>query len=266
MALCAPGTTVIPWMYEESTGRITNHRNSQMSHYEKAPITEALIDIRVELSTELRFEDLHAIRKHVSKDYPQEETRNLAEGTIQFAPAMQASVQQKPWGLLFRNEAKNQVLQARLDGFTFSRLEPYETFEKLRGEARRLWDIYRELMRPKRVTRVAVRYINQLNIPGMTVEPEDYLNTYPHVSDQLPPELRNFGPYLMRLPMHQGDLKGTLVINEATVSIVLDFDLHVDDPPVTTEQELWSFFDRLRERKNAYFEACITDKTRELIR
>jgi len=237
-------------MYEESTGRITNHRNSQMSHYEKAPITEALIDIRVELSTELRFEDLHAIRKHVSKDYPQEETRNLAEGTIQFAPAMQASVQQKPWGLLFRNEAKNQVLQARLDGFTFSRLEPYETFEKLRGEARRLWDIYRELMRPKRVTRVAVRYINQL------------------------PELRNFGPYLMRLPMHQGDLKGTLVINEAmtpakspdTVSIVLDFDLHVDDPPVTTEQELWSFFDRLRERKNAYFEACITDKTRELIR
>src|SRR5947208_249791 len=88
------------WM-KRCAGRITNHRNSQMSHYEKAPITEALIDIRVELSTELRFEDLHAIRKHVSKDYPQEETRNLAEGTIQFAPAMQASVQQKPWGLLF---------------------------------------------------------------------------------------------------------------------------------------------------------------------
>jgi uncharacterized protein (TIGR04255 family) len=245
-----------------------------MPHYEKAPITEALIDIRVELSSDLRFEDLHAIGKHVSKDYPQEETRTLGEGMIQFGPALQASAQQKPWGLLFRNEAKNQVLQVRLDGFTFSRLEPYETFEKLRDEARRLWDLYRELMRPKRITRVAVRYINQLNIPGTTVEPEDYFNTYPHVSGKLSPELRNFGPYLMTLPMHQDDLKGMLVINEAmtppkspdTISIVLDFDLYVENPPIITEQELWSFFDRLRERKNTYFEACITDKTRELIR
>jgi len=245
-----------------------------MPHYEKAPITEALIDIRVELSVDLRFEDLRAIKRHISSDYPHEETRNLAEGIIQFGSAVQASAQQKPWGLVFRNDSKNQVLQVRLDGFTFSRLEPYETFESLRDEARRLWDIYRELMRPKKVTRVAVRYINQLNIPGITVEPADYLNTYPHVSDRLPPELRNFGPYLLRLPMHQDDLKGILVINEAmtapkipdAISIVLDFDLYVENPPVTTEPELWSFFDRLRERKNTYFEACITDKTRELIR
>ena len=245
-----------------------------MPHYEKAPITEALIDIRVELSSDLRFEDLHAIRKHVSKDYPQEEIRNLGEGVIQFGSALQASAQQKPWGLLFRNESKNQALQVRLDGFTFSRLEPYETFEKLRDEARRLWDIYRDVMRPKKVTRVAVRYINQLNIPGGTVEPEEYLNTYPYVSRDLAPELRNFGPYLMRLPMHQDDLKGILVINQATtppklpgtISIVLDFDLYVENPPVTTEQGLWSFFDQLRERKNTYFEACITNRTRELIR
>lgn len=244
-----------------------------MPHYKNAPITEALIDIRVELSGELRFEDLNAIRKHIGSDYPREETRTLAEGILQFGPAVQASAQQKPWGLLFKNEVQNQVVQVRLDGFTFSRLEPYETFESLRDEARRLWNIYRELMRPRRITRVAVRYINQLNIPGNTVEPEEYLNTYPQISGTLPSELRNFGPYLMRLPMHQEDLKGILVINEAmtppklpnTISIVLDFDLFVENPPVTTEQELWSFFDRLRERKNTYFEASITDKTRELI-
>jgi uncharacterized protein (TIGR04255 family) len=245
-----------------------------MPHYEKAPITEALIDIRVELSSEFRFEDLQAVRKHVSSDYPQEETRNLAEGIIQFGPSLQASAQQKPWGLMFRNESNNQVLQVRLDGFTFSRLAPYEDFEHLRDEARRLWDIYRELVRPKRTTRVAVRYINQLNIPGASVQPEDYLNIFPHVSNKLPPELRDFGPYSMSLRMYQHDLKGFLLLNEVmtppklpnTISIVLDFDLYVETPPVTNEQELWSFFDRLRERKNLYFEECITDKTRELIR
>lgn len=245
-----------------------------MPHYQRAPITEAIIDIRVELSSDLRFEDLQAIKKHVSSDYPKEETSNLAEGIIQFAPTLQASAQQKPWGLVFRNENNNQVLQVRLDGFTFSRLPPYEHFEQLKNEARRLWDIYRELVRPKAITRVAVRYINQLNIPGTSVEPEDYLNVFPHVSNKLPPELRDFGPYSMSLRMYQHDLKGFLLLNEVmtppklpnAISIVLDFDLYVDAPLVTNEQELWALFDKLRERKNLYFEECITDKTRELIR
>jgi len=164
-------------------------------------------------------------------------------------------------------------VQDRLDGFSFSRLEPYEDFDKLKSEARRLWNIYREVARPTKVTRLAVRYINQLNLPGNKVEPEDYLNAYPYVSERLPDELRSIGPFLMNLQLLQDDLKGVLVFNQAlaapkkpdTVSIVLDFDLSVSDPPVTNEQELWEFFERLRQRKNEYFEAFITDKTRELI-
>lgn len=244
-----------------------------MPHYSKAPITEALIDIRAELSTPVLFEDLHAIRSQVHSDYPHEETRNRAEGVFQFGESLQASAQQKPWGLMFRNEAKNQVLQVGLSGFTFSRLEPYEDFEHLRDEARRLWDIYRQAAHPKKVTRIAVRYINQLNLPGPSVEPQDYLNIFPQVSDKLPPELRDFGAYFMSIALFQSDLKGVLSLREAiappkipdTISIVLDLDLYVEAPQVTDEHELWAFFDRLRDRKNVYFEACITDKTRELI-
>jgi uncharacterized protein (TIGR04255 family) len=244
-----------------------------MAHYNKAPITEALIDIRVKLASELRFEDLQAVRKHVISDYPREETHNLGQAMLQFGQSVQASAQQKPWGFIFRNENNTQVLQTRLDGFTFSRLEPYEDFEHLRDEARRLWDIYRELVRPKKVTRIAVRYINQLNLPGVRVEPEDYLKTFPHLSEDLPKELQDFGPFLMSLRVPQPDLGGLLVINEAgtppkrpgTVSIILDLDLSVENPAVGDEDELWSLFQKLRERKNLYFEACITAKTRELI-
>jgi uncharacterized protein (TIGR04255 family) len=195
---------------------------------------------------------------------------------IQFGPAVQASAKQTPLGMGFWNKNNNQVLQVRLDGFTFSRLEPYEDFERLRDEARRLWNIYREVVRPKRVTRVAVRYINQFNIPTKAerIEPEDYFYTFPQISKKLPPNFRDFGPYLMSLRMNQDDLKGVLVLNQAmtpprlpeTISIVLDFDLYIEHPPITDEQDLWAVFDRLRERKNLYFEACITDKARELIR
>jgi uncharacterized protein (TIGR04255 family) len=242
-----------------------------MPHYNRAPITEALIDIRTETS-QLRFEDLRALKRHLS-DYPTEETRTLGEFKFQFGQEVQAASHQKPWALLFRNQENNQVVQFRLDGITFSRLEPYEDWEHLSSEARRLWDIYRKAVGVQKIVRIAVRYINLFKLPGDSVEPEEYLNIFPQVPQKLPRELRNFGPFSMSLPMHQPDLKGILVINERNapqaepgiVPIVMDLDLYVDNPPVGNEEELWAFFERLRERKNLYFEASITDKTRELI-
>lgn len=247
-----------------------------MPHYDHAPITEALIDIRVELAPEVRFEDLQALRQHFASDYPREDTRSVAEALVQFGPAVHASAKQTPLGLGFWNSSNNQVVQVRLDGFTFSRLQPYEDFDRLRDEARRLWNIYRDVIRPRRITRVAVRYINLFNIPvepGGRIELEDYFYTFPQISEKLPPDLQDFGPYLINLRMYQHDLNGFLVLNQAmrvpkspeTISIVLDFDLYVENPPTTDEQTLWMFFDKLRERKNLYFEACITDKARELI-
>jgi len=55
------------------------------------------------------------------------------------------------------------------------------------------------------------------------------------------------------------------LVGQDFVPIILDFDLYVDNPPVDAEEDLWAFFEELRKRKNLYFEACITDKTRRLI-
>jgi len=242
-------------------------------HYKNAPITEALIDIRVELPAEFGFEQLQGIKSLVASEYPREETFTMAMATISFDPEVQASTQHKRMGLKLWSVGDKQVFQARLDGFTFSRLEPYETWERLRDEARRLWDIYRGFAKPTRIKRVAVRYINQLNFPGERVEPQDYFKTFPSLTPDLPEELRDFGPFVMTLHLGQPDLRGTLVINEAsaqpkrpdTLSIILDIDLFVEQPEITDEESLWGFFQRLRDRKNLYFEACITDRTRELI-
>jgi uncharacterized protein (TIGR04255 family) len=245
-----------------------------MPHYNRAPITEALIDIRVEPSTPLKLEDFHPLKARLP-DYPKEETRNLNAVTIQFGAGISQTTAQQPWALVLRNAENNQVVQFSLNGFTFSRLEPYQDWEHLRDETKRLWDIYAGLAKPKNITRIAVRFINVFKFPGERVEPDEYLNIFPEVSRGLRPELRDFGPFSMRLPFPQQDLKGVLVINQGNgipqpgagiIPIILDLDLFVDNPVVANEEELWSLFEKLRVRKNEYFEASITDKTRELIR
>ena len=243
-------------------------------HYDKAPITEALIDIQVALPSNFTFEQLRGIKQHISSEYPREQIRGLGQAQFIFGTEAKAETKQQEWGLMWFSQDERQVFQAHLSGFTFSRLEPYETWERLRDEARRLWNIYQSYVKPAVINRVSVRYLNQFNFPNVRIDPEDYLNTYPHLSPHLPEQLRDFGPFSMSLNIPQPDLGGTLLINEAlagrqriqnTVPVILDLALFVESPKIATEPDLWNLLERLRERKNLYFEACITDKTRELI-
>ncbi len=242
-------------------------------HYGRAPITEALIDIKVELSSEVDVTLLKNLANELSADYPREETRTMASAHFVFSSEVRAETEQKELGFARFSKDGKHVVQFRLDGFTFSRLEPYDTWEHLQHQAKALWSRYRDATKPKKITRIAVRYINQFNFPGPSIDLEEYLNIFPEISKRLPAPLRDMGPFAMAIQMPQPDLEGTLIINEAivnpkaenTIAIILDLDLFVVNPNVPNDDALWALFERLRTRKNEYFEAFITPKTRRLI-
>jgi uncharacterized protein (TIGR04255 family) len=78
----------------------------------------------------------------------------------------------------------------------------------------------------------------------------------------------------MQLHILQEDLRGMLILNQALVppphpnmaSVLLDIDLFREVDVPANEDDLWTFFERLRQRKNEIFEACITEPMKELIR
>lgn len=64
-----------------------------------------------------------------------------------------------------------------------------------------------------------------------------------------------------------------LVINQAivppptpdVVSIILDLDLFREGDIPSNEIDIWHILEQMHEHKNIAFEACITERTRELI-
>ena len=48
------------------------------------------------------------------------------------------------------------------------------------------------------------------------------------------------------------------------MSLLLDIDVSRMDELPQNDEGLWAFVDRIREYKNMIFEACITDRAREL--
>jgi uncharacterized protein (TIGR04255 family) len=239
--------------------------------YSRSPLTEAVIDLRVKPADQITVETLSEIQAGREKEYPTREERIFVKG--QFTTNLDeppASGNRSHIGFSFISKDKRQVVQARLDGFTFSRLAPYESWEKFQSEARKWWDIYRSIAQPNSIDRVAVRYINRLDIPLPLRDFKDYLRTIPEVSSDLPQGLSGF---FMQIKIPQDDLGGMLVVNEAivpppqpgVVSVLLDIDIFRDTDVPGEDHELWDFFEKLRLRKNEVFEACITEQMKELI-
>jgi uncharacterized protein (TIGR04255 family) len=241
-------------------------------HYPKAPITEALIDIRVELPEGTTVASLAAVQVGLETAYPTKKNRNVTTVQGKFGDQVVATAAAtKHDGYLFMSCDQTQVFQARLDGFTMSRLYPYESWEPFRDEARRLWDVYRSVAKPTKVTRLAVRYINRLDLPFPVADLKVYLRTVPEVSSELP---QNLAGYFMQLQIPQEDIRSSLLINQAIIeparpgvaSVVLDNDIFRSEDLPTDEEGIWDFFEVLRIRKNDVFETSLTDRARELFR
>ncbi|MHC5825617.1 MAG: TIGR04255 family protein, partial [Nostoc sp.] len=126
------------------------------------------------------------------------------------------------------------------------------------------------LTNPKTILRLAVRYINRLDIPLPIGDLKEYLRTFPEVSANLPQGLSG---YFMQLQIPQDNLGAMLVLNETivsppapdVVSVLLDIDIFKERDIPNYEVEIWDFVEQLHNLADEVFEACITERTRELI-
>jgi uncharacterized protein (TIGR04255 family) len=97
-------------------------------YYSKAPITEAIIDFRVVRSSNASLEGLNGLFPKIAVDYPHQDQSFLLEGQLTAGPTVGvgAVANQTLVGYAYSSDDRKQIFQAGLDGFTFSRLAPYD--------------------------------------------------------------------------------------------------------------------------------------------
>jgi uncharacterized protein (TIGR04255 family) len=175
-----------------------------------------------------------------------------------------------PDGFLFTSADGRQIVQARLDGFTLNRLRPYVSWEALREEAREHWQRYRTIVDPEAVTRIALRYINRLEIPVTVTDFKQYVRIVPEIAPGLPQGLAAF---LMRLVVPMERFESTAIITETMeapkderLPFIVDIDVFVERPFSPDDGMIWEVFERLRACKNTVFFESVTEHAKELFR
>jgi len=113
-----------------------------MSKYptlKNAPITEAVFEIIVQLENSFEITTLEKIHDQIKERYPELKKRQYLRTGLDLQD------EDKPVpltpiggtdGFLFRSTTEKKVVQARLDGFAFNKLKPYENWSTFCQEGR----------------------------------------------------------------------------------------------------------------------------------
>jgi uncharacterized protein (TIGR04255 family) len=241
--------------------------------YAKAPIKEAIFDVRVDKVSNLDIDSYLELIENKLSDYPKFEKQYIVSGqfkidrkNIDVTSEQQAK---KTLGIVYFNEADNIKIQFRKDGFTLNMLEPYSQWSEFSSLAFKFWEIYKDEIKPNKITRIALRYINKLNLPlDGHFNFDDYLTNMPKLPDVFED---SFSDFLLRTGVICKDSGNPVILtrrmerpNEGFLPFIIDIDVFKKDG--VNPDNLVSDFEILRKNKNDIFESLIKDKTRSLFK
>ena len=239
--------------------------------YKNAPAKEAIFDIQLVSKGDI-LEGLARFCASLDNLYPEKDECIEGVGTFSFGSTMTASTNSEKVGYVLKTGDQKNILTATKKGFRLSRIEPYQRWAEFRDEAKNTWQKYCENVDILHTKRLALRYINFINIPESKVELDEYFTAMP----TLPSELQNtyIKHFLNRVTIDLPEVAGSAIITQSPIesqksghiTIVLDIDVFTEiEIKGTDEKTLWDTFEKLRAAKNNIFEAYITDKVRKLI-
>ncbi len=243
-------------------------------HLSHAPITEAVIEIRARGN--MPWNELEILPKLKTKlaEYPNHQSARGFASQFQLASDQEPRVATRDlgWqGLHFTSSDKMNIAKFQLDLFSFSRLQPYENWEKFSNEALRLWKIHAELSQPTEIERVGVRFINRFPLPPThVVRVPDYFKAYADDLPELKLELSGFfHQETMTMPEHPFAVNVIKTVQSSGIeppAFILDIDVFTRQPFDLSTELLESKLLVLHWLKNKAFFGIITENLKESLR
>ena len=148
---------------------------------------------------------------------------------------------------------------------------PYPSWECLSGIVAKGVQAYQDVLNPKKVQRIGLRYINDIFFSQATVELEEFFDFYPFVGQNIPQDLTRFHCLV------QFDFEGardSLILQigngpnseseNAQITLDLDYFLARPDAFELTQSNEW--LETAHANLVSVFEGCLKDSTRKLFR
>lgn len=244
---------------------------AKQRHLKHAPITEAIVDFRVRAKPGLDVNVFKSLQGKLSAEYPEVKEIKAFEAEIRIGSE---GVQPGPVkhhgviGLRFVSDDGLNLAQFRLDGFSFHRLKQYTSWNEIFPTVDELWARYVDVAEPSTVTRLALRYINRIELPAVPDGYQKFMTAPPPMPSAIPGRVSKF---LTRVTIHDEEKKLDAHVTQALETqqadnkqnLILDIDAFKDFSKKGLEvhsDDIKRTLNALHGLKNRiFFESCTED-------
>lgn len=236
---------------------------AEFQHLARAPILEAMLNFQANASE--HWTEAAPQLKNIWPSHT--DIQQLRQLQFQFGPVSAGTPEQTfstaQVGLMFRSSNEPTVHQARPDGYTFSRLVPYEDWEHFESAAIAGWTAYANLLRPASLHTVMVRFLNRLEFPISGFKLNRYFTTAP----KAPPNwaFHGFNQHSVYAvpdsPCMVHSTFATAFSNSPTekLAFILDIQVTLKEPLTVSGLNLNASLVEMHKRKNEAFFGALTD-------
>ena len=236
------------------------------------PIREAVIEIKFDTEEECSIDQIFNVSKSEFLDYDEIEKVYNKSLTIDFSDEnTKGSTNNLLVGYIFKNTSNNSYLQIKKGSLITGQLSPYSNWNNFYKNFEFNWIKFSELFKVNIISRIGVRYINELNLPlSKDFNFDDYIKIMPKIPDGLPDTLCKYFSQIM-IPCESDftflrinqNLEG--IKNNNSVSIILDIDAYYENQFEYLDfNKISRKLDELRKFKNRAFFNSITAKTENI--
>lgn len=152
-------------------------------HYNKAPIVEAVIEVRYEAPASIA--SIRQAATRLEGKYGYSNRRDTIEFKTHFNLNSNRTQQEKRVvGLQLASKDQREILILNEHRFTYALLAPYSEWDDLFQKAKNAWNVCSSAW-SSRITRIGVRFVNRIDVPISLLEtesPKSLFNIYPFFS------------------------------------------------------------------------------------
>ena len=241
----------------------------------RPPITEALVDLRIITDHTIDADRLRPLRDELKDVFPLADERRGFQANFRVEAGKlvpPAATDLGFQGIRLKTADGSRIVQFRPDGFTFNNvgLGRYLGGDELLNEALRWWSRYQELTGVAAVVRLALRYLNRLDLP---LHHGDQFKKFLVAPPELPPGAPQMvSSFVSRIVAH--DDTGAIAVvtqkldrpkTQATiVPVIIDVDASFMMEMEPKPEHLRGLLEILRTVKNRCFFSLLTDEAVKL--
>lgn len=242
--------------------------------YSNPPVVEALCEFQFVPSQPWDITVPGLLYEKIKEEFPEKkQVMGFGVGIQLKEAGMAGMAEQKvelaPPRIQFLRPDKSALVQVGLDLLIINHLKPYPTWEAFKPPIFSNLKIYQAIAKPKGFKRIGLRYINKIEFDKGPIELSDYFSYSPSIPAALP---QTHEAFIVRVEIPYEDGRDRLLLTLASIipekpdvlTLVLDLDYIMTIPERVSLEQVSDWIENAHSRVENAFEACITDKCRNL--